>query len=108
MQIRFYANFRTITKHAMLEFNDTDVYTLRDLFQQLIMLFPDIAPHLLVKSGDLRPDVPIFVNGRNPRLADAGLDSVLEPDDVISLFSPIASGRMNVESIRDSASGEEE
>ena len=108
MQIRFYANLRTITDHPILDFSGTDIRTLRQLFEHLIVLYPEISPHLLDMHGNLRRDVPIFVNGRNPRLSKAGLDVVLEPTDVVSLFSPIASGRMNVEAMRDFKPGEEE
>jgi molybdopterin converting factor small subunit len=62
--------------------------------------FPQIHPYLFDAINDLRQDVPIFVNGRNPRL-DGALDTLLHPDDVISLFSPISSGKINVEVLRD-------
>jgi hypothetical protein len=29
-----------------------------------------------------------------------GVDSVLQPDDVLSIFTPLASGRLNVEDIK--------
>ena len=108
MKVCFYANFRTLTNHAILDVSDVDIDTLRQLFEHLTALYPEIAPHLLDECGNLRQDVPIFVNGRNPRLSKSGLDFVLRPEDVISLFSPIASGRMSVEAIRGSMSSEEE
>ena len=108
MKIRFYANLRTVVDQATLEFSDVDVQNLRELFAHLIELYPAIELHLLDVRGNLRSDVPIFVNGRNPRLTDAGLDITLKPEDEISLFSPIASGRMNVEGMRASVHGEEE
>jgi len=50
----------------------------------------------------------IFVNGRHQRLTEAGIDIRLKPEDVISLFSPIASGKMNVEALREPAFGRQE
>ena len=108
MQIRFYANLRSIPDNPILELTETEIHTLRQLFEYLIKIYPKIGPHLVDDRGDLRSDVPIFVNGRNPRLADAGLDISLEREDVISLFSPISSGRMNVEVIRSQVSDEQE
>ena len=108
MQIRFYANLRTLTGRSNLELSAAGLQTLRQLFERLTELYPEIKPHLLDEFGNLRPDVPIFVNGRNPRLTSAGLDIILEPEDEISLFSPIASGRMNVEGMRASTLGEQE
>ena len=52
--------------------------------------------------------MPIFINGRNPRLDQDGLKQFLDPEDVISIFSPIASGRMNVEGMRTARSSESE
>jgi len=45
--------------------------------------------------------VPVYVNGRNPRLTPTGIDTPLESDSVVSFFSPISSGRMNVEVLRE-------
>ncbi|MFC1996624.1 MoaD/ThiS family protein [Chloroflexota bacterium] len=108
MQIRFYANMRTITGQSVLNISEEVIQTLPQLFEHLISLYPEIRTHLLDESGNLRQDVPIFCNGCNPRLTDMGQEIILENEDVISLFSPISSGRMNVEVLRSSASGEQE
>jgi molybdopterin converting factor small subunit len=81
---------------------------LHQLIDYLISLYPEIASHLLDEHANLRSDVPIFVNGRNPRLKEVGFDQGLGSEDVISIFSPIASGRMNVESMRDAPTDEKE
>jgi molybdopterin converting factor small subunit len=105
MQIRFYANMRTIVGREVFDVADlSGIVTLRDLFLRLVEHFPDIYPHLFNANNTLRQDVPIFVNGRNPRL-DGAMDAPLHPDDVISLFSPISSGKMNVEVMREPTSG---
>jgi molybdopterin converting factor small subunit len=101
MQIRFYANMRTIAGRGAFDVPALGgPVTLRQLFVRLVEEFPDIHPHLFDANNNLRQDVPIFVNGRNPRLNGA-MDAPLHPDDVISLFSPISSGRMNVEVLRE-------
>jgi molybdopterin converting factor small subunit len=101
MQVRFYANMRTITGQEVLDVTDpSGIVTLRDLFADLVEHFPVIHPYLFDINNNLRKDVPIFVNGRNPRL-DGAMDASLHSDDVISLFSPISSGKMNVEVLRD-------
>jgi hypothetical protein len=55
----------------------------------------------LDSNNELRQDVPVYVDGRNPRLAPVGIDTPLKTDSVISFFSPISSGRMNVEVLRE-------
>ncbi|NWG35741.1 MAG: MoaD/ThiS family protein [Chloroflexi bacterium] len=101
MQLRFYANMRTVMGQTSLEVNDPRVDTFRKLVNFLVERHPEAAFHLLDENRDLRTDVPIYVDGRNPRLAQAGIDSPLDPDSVVSFFSPISSGRMNVEVLRE-------
>lgn len=108
VHIRFYANMRTITGQANLDVAHSSANTLRELLARLVELFPDIHHNVLDEHGNLRQDVPIFVNGRNPRLTSAGINIPLDPDDVISLFSPISSGRMNVEVMRSPMIGAQE
>lgn len=102
MQVCFYANMRTIVGQEVFEVADLDGdKTLRGLLNTLIENFPNIQSYLFNSKNDLLPDVPIFVNGRNPRLEKLGVDMPLGPDDVISMFSPISSGKMNVEVMRE-------
>jgi molybdopterin synthase sulfur carrier subunit len=108
MKINFYANFRTLAGQTHLDVSDLGASTLRELLNHLIELYPEIHTHLLEPDGELRPDLPIYVNGRNPRLSGAGLDIRLQPDDEISLFSPISSGRLNVEVLREPTFGTKE
>jgi MoaD family protein len=103
--IRFYANLRMIANQHSISLDSTSFRTLRAVLAELIRLYPEMDSHVLDSSGNLWQDVPIFINGRNPRLHSNGIDSMLNEEDVISIFSPIASGRMNVEVLRDKASG---
>lgn len=108
MKINFYANLRTLAGQTHLDITDPGVDTLRGLFERLIELYPEIHPHLLDAHHNVRPDLPVFVNGRNPRLTESGLDLQLRPGDEISLFSPISSGRLNVEVMREPMFGAKE
>jgi len=101
MEARFYANMRTVVGISSLNVEDTGVDTFRKLIAFLIEKFPEAKFHLLDSNDELRPDVPVYVDGRNPRLASTGIDSPLKPDSVVSFFSPISSGRMNVEVLRE-------
>jgi molybdopterin converting factor small subunit len=108
MEARFYANMRTVIGKPSLEINNTGVDTFRKLMTSLIDLYPDAAFHLLDEQGGLRADVPVYVDGRNPRLMQLGIDSPLRPDSIVSFFSPISSGRMNVEILREPTFGKRE
>jgi MoaD family protein len=100
MQVRFYANLRALTKLSVLDMTDPKIDTLGQLIEYLVNNYPNTESLLLDENGELPKDVPIFVNGRNPRLDENGLKQLLGPEDVISIFSPIASGRMSVEGMR--------
>lgn len=108
MQAKFYANMRTIFEMSSLSVEETQVDTFRKLVAFLIDKFPDAKYHLLDSNDDLRQDVPVYVDGRNPRLSKAGIDTPLNPDSVVSFFSPISSGRMNVEVLREPNFGKKE
>jgi molybdopterin converting factor small subunit len=101
MQARFYANMRTIIGIPSLDVEDFRVDTFRKLVDLLIERFPEAKLHLLDSNDNLRQDIPVYVDGRNPRLSSAGIDTPLNPDSVVSFFSPISSGRMNVEVLRE-------
>jgi len=101
MQARFYANMRTIIGLSSLNVDDPNVDSFRKLVTYLVERYPVVEIHLLDSNGDLRQDVPVYVDGRNPRLMQTGIDTHLRSDSVISFFSPIASGRMNVEVLRE-------
>jgi molybdopterin converting factor small subunit len=101
MQACFYANMRTIIGIPSLDVDDARVDTFRKLVAHLIERFPNTKQYLLDSNDDLRQDVPVYVDGRNPRLLTAGIDTPLKPDSVVSFFSPISSGRMNVEVLRE-------
>lgn len=101
MQARFYANMRTTIGKSSLEINDARVDSFRKLLALLVEQYPEAKFHLLDSRGDLRPDIPVYVDGRNPRLLKGGVDAPLRPDSVVSFFSPISSGKMNVEILRD-------
>ena len=108
MRIRFYANLRTLTNTSVLEIPNPKIETFGQLIEYLVEIFPKTATLLLDEKGELPGDVPIFVNGRNPRLDEKGMNQLLDPEDIISIFSPIASGRMNVEGMRASLPSESE
>lgn len=85
---------------SALDIEDASLDSFRKLLQYLVQRYPEAAFHLLDETGQLRPDVPVYVDGRNPRL-NAGIDAPLPRQAVISFFSPIASGRINVEVLRE-------
>ncbi len=100
MQVHFYAAYRQIAGSKVIEFEITPVTTVRDLLEAVVTRFPPLRAELFDPTGQLYPWIPLSLNGRNPRLLDNGLDHLLQPEDVLSIFTPLASGRLNVEDIK--------
>ena len=100
MQLRFYANMRTVIGTPVFEVDAKGLDTFRKLLAFLVDQYPESAFQLLDENHELRKDAPVFVDGRNPRLLKDGIDAPLPQDAVVSFFSPISSGRMNVEVLR--------
>jgi sulfur-carrier protein len=100
VRVDFYGIYRPIAGSKTIEFELERGATIRDLLEAVVSRFPALRDELLDLQGQLYPWIPLTLNGRNPRLLGSGVDSVLQPGDVLSIFSPIASGKINVEDIK--------
>ena len=98
MRVDFYGIYRPLVGTKSLEFEDG--LSVRQVLETIVARYPPLRIELLDTRGELYPWVPVFVNGRNPRLWTDGLDRPLGTADVLSIFSPIASGKINVEDIK--------
>jgi len=101
MQVQVYGTLRQITGKKIVALDLPPGAALRDLLKELIRCYPALRSDLFDDDGTLLSYVPLFVNGRNPRLLPASLNIVLLPDDVVSLFSPYSPGHINVRALRD-------
>jgi len=97
MRVEFYGNYRTLAGGKIMEIESAPGFTVRDALLAACKRLPALLDELFDERGELYAYIPVYVNGRNPRLLEAGLNAWLHPQDVLSLFSPISSGRMNVE-----------
>lgn len=100
MNVIFYGIFRNITgcNYIVLEIHPE--MTIIDVLAQVCERFPVLREDFFNETMNIRPSLPVFINGRNPRLLDAGFSTRIVRDDVLSVFSPVSSGRMNVEKLR--------
>jgi molybdopterin converting factor small subunit len=95
VRIDFYGIYRPIVGAKSIEVADN--LTVRQALAELVTRFPALRDELLDRGGQLYPWIPLYVNGRNPRLWADGLDRPTGAKDVLSIFSPISSGKINVE-----------
>jgi molybdopterin synthase sulfur carrier subunit len=104
MRVDFYGIYRPIVGTKSIEVEDG--LSVRQVLDAVVARYPALRDELLDADGRLYPWVPVYVNGRNPRLSIDGLDRPIGAAEVISIFSPIASGKINVEETRRLQGGE--
>lgn len=100
MVVNLYGTLRLQAGEPSFQLDLPDSATLRDALQELVCRCPVLQPVLFDEQGCLWADLPVFLNGRNPRLSADPFQLVLQSSDVLSLFSPISSGKINVEVLR--------
>lgn len=105
MRFDFFGTLRHTTNHKTLTLDLPPGATLREALEALFETQPALREVMLDESARLRQNLPIFVNGRNPRLGAEGWLRPVEAEDVVSVFAPFTSGRMNVEVLREAALG---
>ena len=99
MLIEFYGVYRLSIGKKTVELEMPQNATIYDALQAVAQRFPVLQNEMFNQHGDLYPHQPLYINGRNPRLLPDGLHTVVRSDDVLSIFSPISSGRINVEDV---------
>jgi len=92
MIVNFYATLRQAVGGRQAEFVLPQGGTLRQLVEEMVKCYPGLKMELLDPRGDLHRHIHIFINGRDSTFLDGSLDSILEPDDTISLFPPVGGG----------------
>jgi molybdopterin converting factor small subunit len=102
MKLEFYGTYRLLVGRKTLEVETGADERLADVLRAAAARVPALGAEIFDENGNLFAYIPLYLNGRNPRLLPEGLDQVLHPADVLSIFSPISSGRMNVEALKNS------
>jgi molybdopterin converting factor small subunit len=100
MKVDLYGVYRLYTGQKTLECDMPPDCSIQDLLDWVTAQVPALRDELLDAHGNVYPYIPIYLNGRNPRLLEGGFDRAVRPEDVLSIFSPISSGKINVEEAR--------
>ena len=95
MRVDFFGIYRSLVGTKSIEVENG--LSMRQVLDVVVARYPALRQELLDEHGQLYSWVPVYVNGRNPRLRADGLDRPIEATEVVSVFSPIASGKINVE-----------
>jgi len=105
MRVNFYGAFRAIAGAKTFEFNIGPGDTLLHLLHAMMQKFPALRDEIFDEDGRLYPSIPLFLNGRNPRLLQGGVNTPIHQQDVLSVFTPVSSGRINVEQVNSPPAG---
>ena len=85
--VKLFGNLRKQADRSNLQVSGSSV---REVIETLCQDKPSIC-NLLLEDGEIRLHFIITLNGHDINLA-AGLDTVVEHEDQIAIFSPIAGG----------------
>lgn len=92
MIVNFYATLRQVVGSRQVDFALPQDGTLRQLVEEIIKRYPDLKMQMLDPKGNLHSHIHIFVNGRDSTFLDGSLDTILHPQDIISIFPPVGGG----------------
>lgn len=92
MQVSFYATLRQIVGQKTIEVDIPDGATIGQLIAAIVAAYPVLRPEILDEKGDLHGHIHFFVNGRDVPYLEHQIDTVLQHDDIISVFPPVGGG----------------
>ena len=92
MIVNYYATLRQVVGRRQVDFVLPQGGTLRQLVKEMVKRYPGLKNEMLDPQGNLYGHIHIFVNGRDSTFLDGSLDSILEPQDTISIFPPVGGG----------------
>ncbi|MCA9959214.1 MAG: ubiquitin-like small modifier protein 1 [Chloroflexota bacterium] len=92
MKINFFATLRQIVGQKTVEFHLTNGTTVREMVEIVVTQYPPMRPELLDEDGNLWRHVHVFVNGRDAPYLPEGMQTVVQPNDVINIFPAVGGG----------------
>jgi molybdopterin synthase sulfur carrier subunit len=92
MKVSFYATLRQIVGQKTIEVDIPDGANIGQLIDSIVTAYPALRSEMLDDQGDLHGHIHFFVNGRDVPYLEHQIDTILHPDDVISVFPPVGGG----------------
>ncbi len=92
MKVHFCATLRPIVGGKTVEFEVEQGLTVREMLDVMIARFPRLKTELLDETGKMHGHVHFFVNGRDAQFLENGIQTVIQPDDVINVFPAVGGG----------------
>ena len=92
MKVNFYATLRDIAGGKTIDIPLEQGVSAREVLEAIITRFPEMKKELLREDGRLFGHVHFFINGRDVQFTDDDLETVILPDDEISVFPAVGGG----------------
>jgi molybdopterin synthase sulfur carrier subunit len=92
MRVNFYATLRSIVGAKSVDFDLPQGATVQALLDEMIARFPALRHELLNERGEMYEHVHIFVNGRDASFLEQGMDTALQPEDMLGVFPAVGGG----------------
>ncbi len=92
MKVSFYATLRPIVGQKSVDIEIPAGATVRQLINAMVASYPALRPELLDDDGNLRSHIKFFVNGREVIYLEHQMETIVQPDDVITVFPPVGGG----------------
>ena len=92
MEVNFYATLRDVVGQKTVDIDIPENATVRQLVDSIVELYPLLRDKLLNQDDDLWGHVHVFINGRDAPFLDDEMQTVIKPDDSISIFPAVGGG----------------
>lgn len=92
MQFNLYATFRLLAKVKTISLDLPGGTTVREAVNALVSYYPVLRPHWLDKAGEIHAHVHIFINGEDVLNMEQGVETSLQPEDVLDFIPPVGGG----------------
>ena len=95
MQFNLYATFRLLAGVKTLDLTLPAGTTVKQAVDAVVDARPVLRPHWMDETGEIHAHVHIFVNGNDVANLELGVETPLQPDDVLDFFPPVGGGQKN-------------
>ncbi len=95
MEVHFFATLRDIVGGKTVFFDVPTDATALQLINEITRIFPVLRQKLIDENGNLHNYVHYFINGRDVRYLDKGMETQLNPEDIINIFPAVGGGNAN-------------
>jgi molybdopterin synthase sulfur carrier subunit len=92
VQVNLYATFRLNAGLKNLNINLPRGITLYKAILEIVRQYPVLRTDWLDDKHELHAHVLVFINGQDITTLPEGLETPLEPEDVLDFFPPVAGG----------------